>query len=55
MAERPQSAFGNVSPLAQTVVHTGIDAPELEGLPCIDVVERTLPGGEVVYSTPFAS
>ena len=47
--DRPQSVFGAVSPLARAVVHTGIDAPELDGLPCIDIVERTLPGGEVVY------
>lgn len=30
-------------------VHTGIDAPELEGLPCLDIVERALPHGAVIY------
>ena len=49
VATRPKTAFGTVSPLAQAVVHTGIDAPELEGLPCIDIVERRLPGGQIVY------
>jgi hypothetical protein len=29
--------------------HPGIDAPELDGLPCIDIVERDLPNGSVVY------
>ncbi len=29
--------------------HPGIDAPELEGLPCIDIVERELPSGSVIY------
>jgi len=29
--------------------HPGIDAPELEGLPCIDIVERELPRGSVIY------
>ncbi|MEO7351943.1 MAG: CHAT domain-containing protein, partial [Marmoricola sp.] len=39
-------------PLGSTVtasVHPGIDAPELEGLPCIDIVERGLPSGSVIY------
>ncbi len=49
MAKRPKTAFGAVSPLADAVVHTGIDAPELEGLPCIDIVERLLPGCQIVY------
>ncbi len=30
-------------------MHTGIDAPELEGLPCIDIVERQLADGAVVF------
>jgi len=30
-------------------MHPGIDAPELEGLPCIDIVERELPNGSVIY------
>ncbi|MDN5768405.1 MAG: CHAT domain-containing protein [Humibacillus sp.] len=46
---RPKTVLGDVSPIAQAVVHAGIDAPELEGLPCIDIVERTLPGGQIVY------
>ncbi|OFE18097.1 hypothetical protein BA895_13345 [Humibacillus sp. DSM 29435] len=49
VAKRSKTAFGAVSPLAQAVVHTGIDAPELEGLPCIDIVERLMPGGQIVY------
>ena len=39
-------------PLGSTVTattHPGIDAPELEGLPCIDIVERELPNGSVIY------
>lgn len=39
-------------PLGTTVsadVHTGIDAPELEGLPCLDIVERELPNGAVIF------
>ncbi len=39
-------------PLGSTVTasaHAGIDAPELEGLPCIDIVERELPSGSVIY------
>ena len=35
--------------------HPGIDAPELEGLPCIDIFERELPNGAVSTSTPCAS
>ncbi len=34
---------------ATATAHPGIDAPELEGLPCIDIVERELPGGSVIY------
>ncbi len=30
-------------------VHTGVDAPELEGVACLDIVERELPGGSVIY------
>ena len=29
--------------------HPGIDAPELEGLPCLDIFERVLPDQSVVY------
>ncbi len=34
---------------ATASAHPGIDAPELEGLPCIDIVERELPSGAVIY------
>ena len=34
---------------ATASAHPGIDAPELEGLPCIDIVERELPNGSVIY------
>jgi hypothetical protein len=43
--------FG-LMPLATTTTasaHMGVDAPELDGLPCLDIVERELPGGSVVY------
>jgi hypothetical protein len=39
-------------PAADTVtteVHSGIDAPELEGLPCLDIVEREERNGAVVF------
>ena len=29
--------------------HPGVDAPELEGLPCLDIFERLLPDDSVVY------
>ncbi|NUO33974.1 MAG: CHAT domain-containing protein, partial [Dermatophilaceae bacterium] len=32
------------------VVHAGVDAPELEGLPCLDIVESCRVTGEQVYS-----
>ena len=35
--------------MAETEAHPGIDAPELEGLPCIDIYERELPNGQVSY------
>ncbi|MET0999515.1 MAG: CHAT domain-containing protein [Marmoricola sp.] len=46
-----KDAAGTVS-LGSSVTasaHPGIDAPELEGLPCIDIVERELPSGSVIY------
>ena len=30
-------------------VRLGVDAPEIEGVPCIDIVERELPNGSVIY------
>ena len=33
----------------KTEVHSGIDAPELEGLPCLDIVEREERNGAVVF------
>ncbi|MGO4596612.1 DUF7379 domain-containing protein [Terrabacter sp. 2RAF25] len=32
------------------VVHTGVDAPELQGVPCLDIVESRRVTGERVYS-----
>ena len=37
------------TPVVTAEAHTGVDAPELEGLPCIDIVERQLPDGAVVF------
>ncbi|MCW2847955.1 MAG: hypothetical protein JWR90_1929 [Marmoricola sp.] len=34
---------------ATATTHPGIDAPELDGLPCLDIVERELPNGSVIY------
>lgn len=34
---------------ARVEVHMGIDAPELDGLPCIDIIESSRPDGSVVY------
>ena len=42
----PTLPLGN---MATADVHMGIDAPELEGLPCIDIVERELPNGAVIF------
>ena len=35
--------------VAEAEAHPGIDAPELEGLPCIDIYERELTNGRVSY------
>jgi hypothetical protein len=37
------------APVSATV-HPGIDAPELDGLPCLDIVECRRPNGDRVYS-----
>jgi hypothetical protein len=37
------------APVRTVEAHSGVDAPELEGLPCIDIVERELPEGTVVF------
>lgn len=42
-----RAAFA-LPPPVKVEVHTGIDAPELEALPCLDIVERRLPDGSVV-------
>ena len=43
------SATMPIGTTAQVEAHPGIDAPELEGLPCIDIYERELPNGRVAY------
>ncbi len=48
VATQQRAVLPLVAPVTVTA-HPGIDAPELEGLPCIDIVERELPGGSVVY------
>ncbi|WP_330474321.1 DUF7379 domain-containing protein [Terrabacter sp. C0L_2] len=51
MLEATAAAAGLMAPAPATaVVHTGIDAPELDGLPCIDIVECRRVTGERVYS-----
>ncbi|WP_323096608.1 CHAT domain-containing protein [Intrasporangium sp. YIM S08009] len=37
-------------PPVSATVHPGIDAPELDGLPCLDIVECRRPNGDRVYS-----
>lgn len=49
-AEQPgRAGLVATSRSSEVVLHTGIDAPELDGLPCIDIVERCLATGETVY------
>ncbi len=49
--ESTAAAAGMVAPAPVTAtVHTGIDAPELDGLPCLDIVEGRRVTGERVYS-----
>lgn len=48
VASAPATVFGG-TPLASVAVHTGVDAPELDGLPCIDIVERALGNGKISY------
>ena len=36
-------------PPARAQIHTGIDAPELDGLPCLDIIESAQPDGSVIY------
>lgn len=43
------AALGVVDRPAHVEVHPGIDAPELEGLPCLDIIESSRPDGTVVY------
>lgn len=43
------TAFVGPGGTVKAVVHTGIDAPELDGLPCLDIVECRLPSGDRVY------
>ena len=49
-----EASAGAAGLLAQALVsgavHTGIDAPELDGLPCLDIVEGRRVTGERVYS-----
>ncbi|EWT00531.1 hypothetical protein N865_14760 [Intrasporangium oryzae NRRL B-24470] len=47
--EPDATAFLGPGGIVKAVVHTGIDAPELDGLACLDIVECRLPGGERVY------
>jgi hypothetical protein len=49
--EATAAAAGTVAPPPVTAtVHTGIDAPELDGLACLDIVECHRATGERVYS-----
>lgn len=49
--ESTAAAAGLAAPVPVTAaVHTGIDAPELDGLPCLDIVEGRRVTGERVYS-----
>ena len=49
--EATAAAAGMVAPAPATAaVHTGIDAPELDGLACLDIVEGRRVTGERVYS-----
>ncbi len=49
--EATAAAAGLAAPAPVTAaVHTGIDAPELDGLPCLDIVEGRRVTGERVYS-----
>jgi len=49
--ESTAAAAGLVAATPVTAtVHTGIDAPELDGLPCLDIVESRRVTGERVYS-----
>ena len=49
--EATAAAAGMVAPAPVTAaVHTGIDAPELDGLACLDIVESRRVTGERVYS-----
>ena len=44
-----RAALGAPEPPARAEIHTGIDAPELDGLPCLDIIESARPDGSVVY------
>ena len=46
--EQDATAFLGPGGTVKAVVHTGIDAPELDGLPCLDIVEWA-PTGDRVY------
>ena len=44
-----RAALGAPAPPARAQIHTGIDAPELDGLPCLDIIESAQPDGSVIY------
>ena len=44
-----RAALGAPAAPARAQIHTGIDAPELDGLPCLDIIESAQPDGSVIY------
>lgn len=44
-----EAALGAPTPPARALIHTGIDAPELDGLPCLDIIESAQLDGSVIY------
>jgi hypothetical protein len=44
-----RAALGAPAPPVRAQMHTGIDAPELDGLPCLDIIESAQPDGSVIY------
>jgi hypothetical protein len=44
-----RAALGAPPPPVRAQIHTGIDAPELDGLPCLDIIESAQPDGSVIY------
>ncbi|HEX5969763.1 MAG TPA: CHAT domain-containing protein [Intrasporangium sp.] len=44
-----RAALGAPAAPVRAQIHTGIDAPELDGLPCLDIIESAQPDGSVIY------